>query len=104
MDESQIKDTVRARYGSIAAASGKSCCAPTTSCGGGDGGCCRQGPAHGYSETELAAAPHGANLGLGCGNLQAITALKPSDVVVDLGCGAGFDCFLAAAQVGASAG
>jgi ubiquinone/menaquinone biosynthesis C-methylase UbiE len=55
----------------------------------------------GYSETELAAVPDGANLGLGCGNPQAIAALKPSEVVIDLGCGAGFDCFLAAEQVGA---
>ena len=58
----------------------------------------------GYGETECAAAPHGANLGLGYGNPRAVTALKPSVVVVDLGCGAGFDCFLAAAQVDASAG
>src|SRR5207237_6247279 len=54
----------------------------------------------GYSDTELAAVPDGANLGLGCGNPQAIAALKPGEVVVDLGSGAGFDCFLAAGQVG----
>jgi ubiquinone/menaquinone biosynthesis C-methylase UbiE len=46
--------------------------------------------------------PDGANLGLGCGNPQAIAALKPGEVVVDLGSGAGFDCFLAAKQVGAT--
>ena len=54
----------------------------------------------GYSEAELAAVPEGANLGLGCGNPQAIAAMQPSEVVVDLGSGAGFDCFLAARQVG----
>ena len=54
----------------------------------------------GYSAEELAAVPEGANLGLGCGNPQAIAALKPGEVVVDLGSGAGFDCFLAARQVG----
>jgi len=54
----------------------------------------------GYSEAELAAVPEGANLGLGCGNPQAIAALKPGEVVIDLGSGAGFDCFLAAQQVG----
>jgi cyclopropane fatty-acyl-phospholipid synthase-like methyltransferase len=46
--------------------------------------------------------PEGANLGLGCGNPQAIAALKPGEVVIDLGSGAGFDCFLAARQVGDS--
>jgi ubiquinone/menaquinone biosynthesis C-methylase UbiE len=56
----------------------------------------------GYSDSELAAAPDGANLGLGCGNPQAIAALKPGEVVIDLGSGAGFDCFLAAEQVGAT--
>ena len=50
----------------------------------------------GYSEAELAAVPDGANLGLGCGNPQAIAALRPGETVVDLGSGAGFDCFLAA--------
>jgi arsenite methyltransferase len=54
----------------------------------------------GYSLEELAAAPVGANLGLGCGNPQAIAALKPGEVVLDLGAGAGFDCFLAARAVG----
>ena len=54
----------------------------------------------GYSEEDLAAVPEGANLGLGCGNPQAIAALKPGEVVVDLGAGGGFDCFLSARAVG----
>jgi ubiquinone/menaquinone biosynthesis C-methylase UbiE len=54
----------------------------------------------GYSDAELAAVPDGANLGLGCGNPQAIAALRPGETVIDLGSGAGFDCFLAARQVG----
>ena len=54
----------------------------------------------GYSKEELAAVPEGANLGLGCGNPQAIADLKPGETVVDLGCGGGFDCFLAARRVG----
>ncbi len=54
----------------------------------------------GYDEAELAAAPEGANLGLGCGNPGAIAALRPGEVVVDLGSGAGFDALLAARAVG----
>jgi SAM-dependent methyltransferase len=56
----------------------------------------------GYAADDLAAVPEGANLGLGCGNPQAIAAMKPGETVVDLGSGAGFDCFLAARQVGAT--
>jgi ubiquinone/menaquinone biosynthesis C-methylase UbiE len=41
-------------------------------------------------------------MGLGCGNLQAIVGLKPGETVLDLGSGGGFDCFLAAKQVGDS--
>lgn len=54
----------------------------------------------GYSEAELAQVPAGADMGLGCGNPKAIAALKPGEVVVDLGSGGGFDCFLAAQEVG----
>src|SRR6202012_1348066 len=49
-----------------------------------------------------AAVPDGANLGLGCGNPQVIAGLRPGETVIDLGSGAGFDCFLAARQVGAA--
>jgi SAM-dependent methyltransferase len=96
-----IKTMVRARYAGIATGAAASCCAPTTSC-------CGPAPESaddkarrmGYSEAELAVIPEGANLGLGCGNPQAIAALQPGEVVIDLGSGAGFDCFLAAEQVG----
>ncbi|HHM05891.1 MAG TPA: arsenite methyltransferase [Gammaproteobacteria bacterium] len=56
----------------------------------------------GYSEEDLSKAPAGADMGLGCGNPKAIAALKPGEVVVDLGAGGGFDCFLAAHEVGES--
>jgi SAM-dependent methyltransferase len=54
----------------------------------------------GYTEEDLASVPEGSDLGLGCGNPQAIAALRPGETVVDLGSGAGFDCFLAASRVG----
>ncbi len=54
----------------------------------------------GYSENDLALVPGGADMGLGCGNPKAIAALQPGEVVVDLGSGGGFDCFLAAREVG----
>jgi ubiquinone/menaquinone biosynthesis C-methylase UbiE len=54
----------------------------------------------GYSEKELDEIPEGANLGLGCGNPTALASLKLGEIVLDLGSGAGFDCFLAAARVG----
>jgi SAM-dependent methyltransferase len=56
----------------------------------------------GYSDQELAIAPQGANLGLGCGNPVALASLKEGETVLDLGSGAGFDCFIAANKVGAS--
>ncbi len=56
----------------------------------------------GYSQAELDMVPTGADMGLGCGNPKAIAALKPGEVVVDLGAGGGFDCFLAAHEVGHS--
>jgi SAM-dependent methyltransferase len=103
MDESEIKQMVRARYGGIAtsAAAEAACCVPAAS------SCCGPTTASrdkalrmGYSAADLATVPDGANLGLGCGNPQAIAAIRPGETVVDLGCGAGFDCFLAARQTG----
>ena len=101
MDDIQIKEMVRARYGGIAAASQTSCCVPAaSSCCGPEATSDDKARRMGYSEAELAAVPEGANLGLGCGNAQAIAAVQSGETVVDLGSGAGFDCFLAAQQVG----
>ena len=107
MDTAEIKDLVRARYGSIAVRASESCCGPATACcgpGAADelSGFDARSSCMGYSAAELEAVPEGANLGLGCGNPQAIAALRPGEVVVDLGSGAGFDCLLAARQVGAT--
>jgi arsenite methyltransferase len=103
MDEYTQKELVRARYGGIAeAATAASGCAPAASCCGPTADAAGKSREMGYSEKELAGVPEGANLGLGCGNPQAIAALKPGETVIDLGSGAGFDCFLAASQVGES--
>lgn len=56
----------------------------------------------GYSQADLDLVPSGADMGLGCGNPKAIAALKPGEVAIDLGAGGGFDCFLAAQEVGQS--
>lgn len=56
----------------------------------------------GYTDKELASIPKESNLGLSCGNPTAIASLKEGEIVLDLGCGAGFDCFLAASKVGKS--
>jgi SAM-dependent methyltransferase len=96
-----MKEMVRALYGGIAAAADAGCCAPaTSSCCGPETTSHDKARRMGYSEVELAAVPEGANLGLGCGNPQAIAALKPGETVIDLGSGTGFDCFLASRQVG----
>ncbi|MBS0560839.1 MAG: arsenite methyltransferase [Proteobacteria bacterium] len=101
-DTAEIKDMVRARYGGIAAGTAPADDALASSCCGTGAAAALRGKARemGYSEGDLAAIPDGANLGLGCGNPQAIAALRPGETVVDLGSGAGFDCFLAARQVG----
>lgn len=94
----QIRTTVRQAYGAVARRGQQNgCCSGTT-------GCC--GPTAtsstrlGYTDADLAAVPDGADLGLGCGNPQAIAELQPGERVLDLGSGGGFDAFLAARQVG----
>ncbi len=92
----EVRSAVRETYGDIARSGSAGC-----GCGCGPGASAKDASASlGYSAEELAAAPDGANLGLGCGNPQAIAGLKEGETVVDLGSGGGFDCFLAAKQVG----
>ena len=93
MKETQIKKAVIEGYAKIAKQRSCGCC------GGGDSAE-HVSQQIGYSEEELEIVPQGANLGLGCGNPVATASLREGEVVVDLGSGAGFDCFLAARKVG----
>lgn len=117
-----VREKVREGYSKIAQSGSwsasqtkESCTSATTTaksaCGAGPkagGSCC--GPATfspeqlataiGYSQSELTATPTEANMGLSCGNPTAIAALKPGEVVLDLGSGGGFDCFVAGPKVG----
>ncbi len=102
MKEEEIRKAVRESYGKIAVKEATGC-GPATSCGCGCGSMQDiVSKAIGYSDEEIKAVPEGANLGLGCGNPTALASLKEGEVVLDLGSGAGFDCFLAADKVGES--
>jgi SAM-dependent methyltransferase len=99
-DPETVRQTVRAGYGRIAR-SGGSCCGSTpSSCGSTPVGAETLASQIGYSPEELAALPDGANLGLSCGNPNALAALRPGEVVLDLGSGGGFDVFIAGQKVG----
>ncbi len=98
MQKDTIRKTVRSRYGQIAKRE-TSCC-----CSGGFGPTTAETISRhiGYSNQEMKSVPQGANLGLGCGNPIALASLKKGETVLDLGSGAGFDCFLASPRVGPS--
>ena len=105
MKETEIKKTVREKYGTIAKQSSNSCgCTPaaTSCCGSTTGMSNIISKSVGYSDNDLNSVPEGANLGLGCGNPVALASLKEGETVLDLGSGAGFDCFLASKKVGAT--
>ena len=95
----EVREIVRDAYADVARQGGRS--GPAASCcGSADVTPADRALRVGYSDRDLEAVPDGANLGVGCGNPAAIAALKPGETVLDLGSGAGFDCFLAAAAVG----
>jgi SAM-dependent methyltransferase len=102
LDAQQQRRAVRQRYADIAredssADADDGCCATDSSCGDDpDETAARLG----YSTDEVDGVTEGANLGLGCGNPQAIANLDAGETVLDLGSSAGFDCFLAADAVG----
>ncbi|MFG0257108.1 MAG: arsenite methyltransferase [Phycisphaerales bacterium JB043] len=110
----RVRDKVREGYGEIArsgqwsgvASSASACCGGS----GEGGGCC--GPttltpeqvalAVGYAESDLTVLPGGANMGLSCGNPTALASLSEGEVLLDLGSGGGFDCFIAGPKLGAT--
>jgi arsenite methyltransferase len=87
MDTSEIYATVSTRYSATANSTPSSHAATVAQ-------------AFGYSASDLSSAPATSNLGLSCGHPLAIASLKEGEIVIDLGCGAGFDVFLAARKVG----
>jgi len=99
MKVEDIRKLVREGYAGVAKGAG-SCCGAASSCYGSRDAAQDMSRAIGYSEEDLKAVPDESNLGLGCGNPLALASLKEGDVVLDLGSGAGFDCFLAAKEVG----
>jgi len=100
MEKEEIKKIVRENYAKFATKN-TSCCSASQSC------CSQKSVGRevssniGYSAEEMDKVPEGSNLGLGCGNPIALASLKEGEIVLDLGSGAGFDCFLAAEKVGA---
>jgi len=101
-ESEKIRQMVRDRYAQAAAGGPCGCqSAPANSCCGGSTGIAdSMNQVMGYSNKDLNSVVEGANLGLGCGNPTAIGNLKEGEIVLDLGSGGGFDCFLAAKKVG----
>lgn len=100
MKKEEVTKQVRTRYGNIAKQN-TSCGCSSTCCGSSNTDTSRDiSKDIGYSDADLDSVPEGANLGLGCGNPIALASLKKGEIVLDLGSGAGFDCFLAASRVG----
>jgi SAM-dependent methyltransferase len=99
MGKEEIRKVVREKYAKIVRHD-SSCCAPRKSCCGNTELIQDISKKIGYTDAELKTVPEGANLGLGCGNPVALASLKQGETVLDLGSGAGFDCFLAAGRIG----
>ena len=108
MKKEEVQKTVRERYGRIVKESSSNGCSCSTAnskispcCGTSSNEAGNISKQIGYTDADINAVPEGANLGLGCGNPIAMASLKKGEVVLDLGSGAGFDCFLASEKVGA---
>jgi AhpD family alkylhydroperoxidase len=99
-DSETVRQTVRAGYGKIAKSGGSCCGSMPSSCGSTPVAAAELAHHIGYLMDELAALPEGANMGLSCGNPNALASLQPGEVVLDLGAGGGFDVFIAGKKVG----
>jgi ubiquinone/menaquinone biosynthesis C-methylase UbiE len=98
--EEELRKAVRKGYAKVAKQE-NSCCTPAPStCSCTASTSVELSKRIGYNQQEIDSVPEGANLGLGCGNPIALASLKQGETVLDLGSGAGFDCFLAANKVG----
>lgn len=102
LENNEVRNAVRKNYAAVAQAGSPGCGCASSSC-------CSPGSSVkpetisiglGYSSEDMSVVPEGANMGLGCGNPQAIASLKPGETVLDLGSGGGFDCFLAVRAIG----
>ena len=102
LNPEEIREVVRQRYGAIAETWDDQTGDPSASCCGEAASSADSVKAQrlGYAAEDTDTVPEGANHSLGCGNPIAIASLRPGETVVDLGSGAGFDCFLAARAVG----
>jgi arsenite methyltransferase len=97
-----VRRAVRAGYGQVARSGGSCCGSDSTCCGPGSVSSEQLARHIGYTQDELAVVPDGANMGLSCGNPNALASLRPGEVVLDLGSGGGFDVFIAGRKVGAT--
>jgi SAM-dependent methyltransferase len=104
LKDNQIRQAVRKTYGQIAKSDVAGCgCGPSSCCGEATNKSAEDiSVALGYSDDDVSGVPEGSNMGLGCGNPQAIASLQKGEIILDLGSGGGFDCFLAAKAVGNS--
>jgi SAM-dependent methyltransferase len=100
-DPESVRQAVREGYGKIAQQGG-ACCSGVSCCGSNPEDSAQLAKVVGYNGEQLAALPDGANMGLSCGNPNALAALREGEVVLDLGSGGGFDVFIAARKVGAA--
>src|SRR5438093_2755527 len=102
IDSESVRRAVRDGYGEIAKSGGSCCGSRTSGCGATPVGTENLARHVGYTVEEIAALPEGANMGLSCGNPNALASLMPGEVVLDLGSGGGFDVCIAGRKLGRS--